>query len=81
MKNLVFELYNSLRKKSSSICVTDYSLDKPIKITKKQILILATALSKEIDKTTNSNRVGIVIPNSGLGIIANIAVILSGKVC
>jgi acyl-[acyl-carrier-protein]-phospholipid O-acyltransferase/long-chain-fatty-acid--[acyl-carrier-protein] ligase len=80
VKNLVFDLYNSLRKNSSDICVTDYSLDKPIKITKKQILILATALSKEINKNTNSNRVGIVIPNSGLGIIANIAVILSGKV-
>lgn len=80
MNNLVFELYNSLRTNSSDVCVTDYSLDKPIHITKKQILIMATALSKDIAKSTNSDRVGIVIPSCGVGIIANVAVLLAGKV-
>ena len=61
--------------------MTDYSLNKPIKISKKLLLVLATTLSKEIkQRSRNSDRVGIVIPNSGLGIIANLAVIFAGKV-
>ena len=80
MNNLVFELYNSLRTDSSNVCVTDYSLDKPIHITKKQILIMATALSKDIAKSTNSDRVGVVIPSCAVGVIANVAVLLAGKI-
>ena len=80
MNNLVFELYNSLRTNSSNVCVTDYSLDKPIHITKKQILIMATALSKDIAKSTNSDRVGVVIPSCAVGVIANVAVLLAGKI-
>ena len=79
MKNLVDELYNSLRKNSSEVCVTDYSLDTPIHLSKKQILIMASALSKDIKKITNSNRVGIVIPSSAVGVIANLAVLFSEK--
>lgn len=81
MKNLSYEVYKSLRKKSSKTCATDYSLNKPIKISKKLLLVLAITLSKEIkQQSRNSDRVGIVIPNSGLGIIANLAVIFAGKV-
>lgn len=80
MKNLLNEVYNSLRTNSSNVCVTDYSLDKPIHITKKQILIMATALSKDIAKSTNSDRVGVVIPSCAVGVIANIAVLLAGKI-
>lgn len=80
MNNLVFELYNSLRTNSSNVCVTDYSLDKPIHITKKQILIMATALSQDIAKSTNSDRVGVVIPSCAVGVIANVAVLLAGKI-
>ena len=81
MKNLSYEVYKSLRKKSSKNCVTDYSLNKPIKISRKLLLVLAITLSKEIkQQSKNSERVGIVIPNSGLGIIANLAVIFAGKI-
>ena len=80
MKNLINELYDSLRTNSSNVCVTDYSLDKPIHITKKQILIMATALSKDIAKSTNSDRVGIVIPSCVVGVIANVAVLLADKI-
>ena len=81
MKNLSYEVYKSLRKNSSKNCVTDYSLNKPIKISKKLLLVLAITLSKEIkQRSRTSERVGIVIPNSGLGIIANLAVIFAGKV-
>ena len=55
MKNILNELYDSLRKKSSEICITDYSTDKPIKVNKKQLLILASILSDEICKRTTSN--------------------------
>lgn len=80
MESLVAELYDSLRTHSSNECVVDYSLDTPIHLSKKQILIMASALSKDIKKITNSNRVGIVIPSSAVGVIANLAVLFSGKV-
>ena len=79
MKHLANELYDALRKNSSEICVVDCSLDESIRLTKKQVLIIATALSKQL-KSKSSKRIGIAIPSSGIGLIVNLAVLFANKI-
>ena len=79
MNHLANDLYDSLRKCSSEICVVDCSLDKPVRLTKKQVLIIATAFSKQLKKES-SKRIGIAIPPSGLGLIVNLAVLFANKI-
>lgn len=79
MKSIGSVLYENLRKCSKDECVVDYSLDTPIHITKFQLLTIATAFSEQI-KSFSGDRIGIAIPPSGAGIIANLAVIFAGKI-
>ena len=79
MEHLANELYDALRKNSSEICVVDCSLDESIRLTKKQVLIIATALSKQL-KAERSKRIGIAIPSSGIGLIVNLAVLFANKI-
>ena len=76
MNHLANDLYDALRKCSSEICVVDCSLDKPVRLTKKQVLIIATAFSKQLKKES-SKRIGIAIPPSGLGLIVNLVVLFA----
>lgn len=79
VKHFANDVYDSLRNDAKSEYLVDYSLDKPIRINKFQMLVMASALAKRLKKET-CERIGIAIPNSGTGMIANIAVVLANKI-
>ncbi len=65
-------------KKNGSYSIFDGSKDSNLEYSK--ILGIAIAFSKQIKDSTNKARVGIILPPGHGGLIANLAVILSGKI-
>ncbi len=76
--SLATALVRGLKKHGSRNKVIDGSDDSELRYDK--VLAAAIALSKHLTEATSKRRVGIVLPPGKAGLIANIAVILAGKV-
>lgn len=76
--SLVFSILKGLKLHAKSTSIFDGNDGSELKFTK--VFGAGAALSKIINKATNSNRVGIVLPPGKGGLVANLAVLLSGKV-
>ena len=76
--SLVFSILKGLKLHANNTSIFDGNDGSELKFTK--VFGAGAALSKIINKATNSNRVGIVLPPGKGGLVANLAVLLSGKV-
>ncbi len=76
--NLAFALLRGLKKHGSSACVIDGKDDLTLRFDK--ILASAIVLAAHVRSVTKKQRVGIILPPGILGLIANVAVMLAGKV-
>lgn len=76
--NLAYAVVQSLKRHGSRARVIDGIDDSEIRYDR--LLAAACALSRMIRRETAEPRVGIVLPPGKIGIIANIAVLLAGKV-
>ena len=76
--SLVFSILKGLKLHANNTSIFDGNDGSELKFTK--VFGAGAALSKIINKSTNSNRVGIVLPPGKGGLVANLAVLLSGKV-
>ena len=76
--SLAFSLLKGLKLNAKKTTIFDGNDGKELKFTK--VFGAAAALSRIIRKRTKSNRVGIVLPPGKGGLVANLAVLLSGKV-
>ena len=76
--SLVFSILKGLKLHANNTSIFDGNDGSELKFTK--VFGAGAALSKIINKATNSNRVGIVVPPGKGGLVANLAVLLSGKV-
>ena len=76
--NLAYALLCGLKKHGSGHKIIDGKDDKTLGYDK--VLAVAIALSKVIQSETKKKRVGVVLPPGIGGLIANIAVLLAGKV-
>ena len=75
---MAFSLLKGLKLNAEKTTIFDGNDGKELKFTK--VFGAAAALSRIIRKRTKSNRVGIVLPPGKGGLVANLAVLLSGKV-
>ena len=76
--SLVFSILKGLKLHANNTSIFDGNDGSELKFTK--VFGAGAALSKIINKATNSNRVGIVLPPGKGGLVANLAVLLSGRV-
>ena len=76
--SLAFSVLKGLKLNAEKTTIFDGNDGKELKFTK--VFGAAAALSGIIRKRTKSNRVGIVLPPGKGGLVANLAVLLSGKV-
>ena len=76
--SLVFSILKGLKLHANNTSIFDGNDGSELKFTK--VFGAGAALSKIINKATNSNRVGIVLPPGKGGLVANLAVLISGKV-
>ncbi len=76
--HLARALLMGLKKHRSHACVIDGKDDRIFSFDR--ILALAIVLSKHIRSATKKNRVGIILPPCGASTVANVAVLLAGKV-
>ncbi|MEX2577429.1 MAG: AMP-binding protein [Verrucomicrobiales bacterium] len=76
--HLAYETLRGLKKHSKAVDVTD-GLDHSV-LRFDKLLAAAIVLAKIIKKETSKNRVGIILPPGKGGLLANVAVLLAGKV-
>jgi acyl-[acyl-carrier-protein]-phospholipid O-acyltransferase/long-chain-fatty-acid--[acyl-carrier-protein] ligase len=76
--NLAYEILRGLKKNGTSAQFTDGIDGTDLRFDK--MLAAAIALSKLLKKETAKKRVGIILPPGKGGIVANVAVLLAGKV-
>ncbi len=76
--NLAFALIRGLKKHGSKAWVIDGKDDLTLRFDK--ILASAIVLAAHVRSATKKPRVGIILPPGILGVIANVAVMLAGKV-
>ncbi|HTB63059.1 MAG TPA: AMP-binding protein, partial [Opitutales bacterium] len=69
----------ALKKLGSKEAIVDYSGDNPERMGGEKLLIVALALAQRLRREVPEPRVGIVLPPSLGGLIANYAVMLAGK--
>ena len=77
---LGLEIFHSLRKRSFSPILVDYGLPIPRTFTRGVVLALSLGLVKVINQKKFSERVGVILPPGIGGFVANIGLILSGRV-
>lgn len=78
-RHLAYESFLALARHSRRELVVDYTLERR-GMKAGFLLVVAYMLSKELNKRTQKKRVGIVFPPGLGGYLANLAVVLSGKV-
>ncbi|MDZ4287205.1 MAG: AMP-binding protein, partial [Prosthecobacter sp.] len=76
--HLAYALIRGFKKHGTRNVVVDGKDDKELGFDK--ILAVAIALSKNIKADTSKRRVGIILPPGAAGLIANVAVLLAGKI-
>ncbi len=77
-ENLASHLLKGLKKHGKKSFLKDGSDDSEISFEK--ILAVAVVLSKELKKSCNKERVGIILPPGKAGMIANLAVLFANKI-
>ena len=77
--HLAEAVVRALKKQGSREIVADYSSAKPQRLSAVKVLAASLALAQRIKRTVPEPRVGIVLPPSAGGLIANYAVMLAGK--
>jgi acyl-[acyl-carrier-protein]-phospholipid O-acyltransferase/long-chain-fatty-acid--[acyl-carrier-protein] ligase len=78
--NLAYEILRGLKKNGNSAAFIDGNAEKDAELRFDKLLAAAIALSKHLKKETTKKRVGIILPPGKGGIVANVAVLLAGKV-
>lgn len=76
--HLAYEILRGLKKNASAAEIIDGMDGKNLRFDK--LLAASIALSRVIRKETDKKRVGIVLPPGKGGIVANVAVLLAGKI-
>ena len=74
------ELFAALSKGSGEVAVIDYGLPSPVRVERGVFLVLALLLARELRTEIREDRVGVVLPPGLAGILANLALILAGKI-
>ena len=67
---------DTVKRQSNKMAMTD---NLGIKLTAKQILVGAISLSKLIKKSSEEQNIGLLLPTSSGGVLANMATLLAGK--
>ncbi len=77
--HLAEALVRALKKQGEREVVVDYSSAKPQRMTAAKLLTVSLALASRLRREVPDQRVGIILPPSLGGLIANYAVMLAGK--
>ncbi|MAE53737.1 MAG: AMP-dependent synthetase [Opitutae bacterium] len=77
---LGLEIFHSLRKQVFSPLLVDYGLPVPRTFTRGVVLALSLGLIKILNQKKVGKRVGVILPPGIGGFVANIAIILSGRI-
>jgi len=77
--HLAEALVHALKKRGARETVVDYSQDHPQRMSGDKLLAVSLALAQRLRREVPEPRVGIVLPPSRGGLIANYAVMLAGK--
>ena len=80
MNQLGLEIFHSLRKWPFSPLLVDYGLSVPRTFTRGVVLALSLGLVKILNEKKADKQVGVILPPGIGGFVANIALILSGRV-
>ena len=80
VNQLGLEIFHSLRKRPFSPLLVDYGLSVPRTFTRGVVLALSLGLVKILNAKKAGKHVGVILPPGIGGFVANIALILSGRV-
>ena len=80
VNQLGLEIFHSLRKRTFRPLLVDYGLPIPRTFTRGVVLALSLGLVKVLNQKNFGERVGVILPPGIGGFVANIALILSGRV-